>query len=194
MALCSESEHCSPTSSSSSVLLRCTHAVHIKFMNSRRYTLNQSESMNQKNDQCAHTFSQSVSETKHKLLGGVWLLSVNISGRYRQHAHLHQQLQRNGRESGVWGKRWAKNSIWTESALCVCVCVHVHAIGLINEQCSSLFCICEWVCVWVCVCVCVCVCGHACVCVWFSTNPTHLSCEEMTERSQLGLWDTPHSP
>ena len=92
--------------SSSSVLFRCSHAVHIKFMNSRKCTHNQSDSMNQKYDQCAHTFSQSISETTHKLLGGVWLLSVNISGRYRQHAHLHQQLQRtNGQESGAWGGR-----------------------------------------------------------------------------------------
>ena len=99
---CSESEHCSPNLlSSSSVLLRCSHAVHIKFMNSRKYT----QSMNQ-NDQCTHTFSQSVSETTHKLHGGVWLLSVNISGRHRQHAQLHQQLQRtNGRESGARGGR-----------------------------------------------------------------------------------------
>ena len=36
--------------------LRCSHAVHIKFMNSCKYTHNQSESMNQ-NDQCAHMFS-----------------------------------------------------------------------------------------------------------------------------------------
>ena len=93
------------TYSSSSVLLRCSHAVHIKFMNSRKYTHNHSESINQ-NDQCAHTFSHLVSETTHKLLGGVWLLSVNISGRHHQHACLHQQLQRtNGRESGARGGR-----------------------------------------------------------------------------------------
>ena len=40
----------------------CAVMLFTKFMNSRKYTHNQSESMNQ-NDQCTHMFSQSVCET-----------------------------------------------------------------------------------------------------------------------------------
>ena len=63
----------------------------------------------------------------------------------------------------------------------VCVCMHVHVIGLINEQCSSLYF------AFVNGSVCVCVCGHACVYVRCSTNHTHILREEMTGRSQLCL-------
>ena len=86
--------------------------------------------------------------------------------------------------------------------MCVCAiverhiykCLCISCLEISNEHCRSYVCIRAWVCVCVWVGMCV------CVCVRCSTNPTHLNllCEEMTgresPRSQLGLFDTPHSP
>ena len=128
IALCSESGHCYL----SSVLLMCSHAVH---MNSHKYTHNRTESMKP-----MHT--QSVSVYTHKLLGGVWLLSANFSGRHRQHARLHRQLQKIYKWPGKWCSR---------------------PTMLSQKQHLDQICV-------GCACVCVCVCVCVCTCNWYTTQ------------------------
>ena len=114
--LCSESEHCSPNLLV--IMSCCSHKV----MNSHKYTHNQSESELKCN---AHTCSLNLSVKlhayTHKLLGGVWLLSVSFSGRHCQHARLHQH-----KRPGKWCSGPTLSQEQHLDRICV-VCVYLCA-------------------------------------------------------------------